>query len=393
MVNLQGTALRQERIRSYPPAYSKQNNAFAKILGTEEKTRKTPTMREENGLERVGSSVSEEVKEAWEKAEKEAGMNGMAIDSSGKYTGLTELNVMSLLDIRKGRNGDVLGNTKQSAIEAVQKALGRLGIPENENEEKEKLFYEAFLRYLTPDESENQERTKTVSEDAIRNYKLSLIYAKNLEITKQELADEQITYLKEKYDVENISLEESSEVFEAKNVWWGGYAGKNDLPVEYTMYYAEDSTEENPILTATGKDEYGKAFERRIVIKEVNPRNATRIEMSALYEYYKPNEFFHHPFADNMGLDDRADFVACYQLYAGYSKGSYDIFTEYKGYADFLLGVMKENGIADIERAMIPTELNEEQLAYYRKKWNMEDLSEEQYRKQIEEIMKMVDKV
>jgi hypothetical protein len=35
-----------------------------------------------------------------------------------------------------------------SAKEAVQKALSRLGIPENREEKKEKDFYEALLRIL-----------------------------------------------------------------------------------------------------------------------------------------------------------------------------------------------------------------------------------------------------
>lgn len=168
MVNLQGTALRQERMTSYSPTYSKRNNAFAKMLETEEETKKTTATKRRDSLERVGSSVSEDVKEAWEKAEKDAGMNGMAIDSSGRYTGLTELNVMSLLDIRKGGSGEVLGNTKQSAMEAVQKALGRLGIPENENERKEKMFYEAFLRYLAPEKSEKFVKN-VVSKEDVKN--------------------------------------------------------------------------------------------------------------------------------------------------------------------------------------------------------------------------------
>lgn len=120
MVNLQGTSLRQERMRSYSPTCSKQNNAFVRMLGTEEETKKTSAMK----------------------------------------------------------RGDSLGNTNQSAIEA-------------------------FLRYLTPEESESPERRKAVSENAIRNYELSLGYSKNLEIMKQNLTDEQITYLKEKYDVKN----------------------------------------------------------------------------------------------------------------------------------------------------------------------------------------------
>ena len=47
-----------------------------------------------------------------------------------------------------GKEADVLGNSVYSARAAVQSALTRLGIPQNNEEKKELLFYEAFLRFL-----------------------------------------------------------------------------------------------------------------------------------------------------------------------------------------------------------------------------------------------------
>ena len=39
--------------------------------------------------------------------------------------------------------------------------------------------------------------------------------------------------------------------------------------------YADDSTDENPVVLAKGVDENGKEFEQRIYINDVNPSNAT----------------------------------------------------------------------------------------------------------------------
>ena len=47
-----------------------------------------------------------------------------------------------------GGGRDILGNTAYSAKTAVQKALSRMGIPQNNEEKKEKFFYESFLRFL-----------------------------------------------------------------------------------------------------------------------------------------------------------------------------------------------------------------------------------------------------
>ena len=101
-----------------------------------------------NGWGLVGTNIPETVENAWNKAEKEAGVNGVAMGPDGKLSQLTELFVMSLEKYLREGNADVLGNTEKSAREAVQKALERLGAPWTEEEKKEKLFYEAFLRYL-----------------------------------------------------------------------------------------------------------------------------------------------------------------------------------------------------------------------------------------------------
>ena len=101
-----------------------------------------------NGLDILGSSSPEEVKDAWNKAEKTSGVNGYGMNSEGKLTQLTTLFAMSLESRYNGEEQDILGNTVYSAKVTVQKALDRLGIPQNNEEKKEKNFYETFLRYL-----------------------------------------------------------------------------------------------------------------------------------------------------------------------------------------------------------------------------------------------------
>lgn len=101
-----------------------------------------------NGLDVLGPSAPDNVKDAWIKAEAESGANGYGMDSEGKFTQITALFAMSVENMVNGKGQDVLGSTVDSAKAAVQKALDRLGIPQDDNEKKEKLFYEAFLRLL-----------------------------------------------------------------------------------------------------------------------------------------------------------------------------------------------------------------------------------------------------
>ena len=101
-----------------------------------------------NGLDILGPSAPNDVKDAWNKAEKASGINGYGMDTGGKLTCLTELFAMSMESAYNGGGRDILGNTAYSAKTAVQKALSRMGIPQNNEEKKEKFFYESFLRFL-----------------------------------------------------------------------------------------------------------------------------------------------------------------------------------------------------------------------------------------------------
>lgn len=111
--------------------------------------RETPPERQ-NGLELVSTNVPDTVREAWDRAEAEAGINGAAREADGKLLSITALFAMAMVKWYNEGNTDVLGSTEESAAAAVRKALENLGIPQTEMQKKEKMFYEAFLRYLQP---------------------------------------------------------------------------------------------------------------------------------------------------------------------------------------------------------------------------------------------------
>jgi len=99
----------------------------------------------------------------------------------------------------------------------------------------------------------------------------------------------------------------------------GGFNIGNGTFVSYTIKWAENSTEDNPIMTAEGFDENGKSYFETINVKKINPNNATWLEMLALEAYLSPmgNDMsnvlgislpFPHTLQGNRGLNDRFDF-------------------------------------------------------------------------------------
>ncbi len=93
--------------------------------------------------------------------------------------------------------------------------------------------------------------------------------------------------------------------------------GGNGTGLSYCLKYADDSTDENPVVLAKGVDENGKEFEQRIYINDVDPSNATVVEMRALEAHYKVEKqggFTSLPLeAGNMGLNDRRDFISMFK--------------------------------------------------------------------------------
>lgn len=95
------------------------------------------------------------------------------------------------------------------------------------------------------------------------------------------------------------------------------YSGGNGTGLSFYIKYAENSTEDDPVVTAKGVDENGNEFEQTIHINKINPKSATIVEMRALEAYTgvkKQYGFTSLPLdTGNMGLNDRRDFIKMFQ--------------------------------------------------------------------------------
>ncbi len=95
------------------------------------------------------------------------------------------------------------------------------------------------------------------------------------------------------------------------------YSGGNGTGLSFYIKWAEDSTEENPVMVAKGVDENGEEFEQRIHINDINPSNATLVEMRALEAYTgveKNGGLSSLPMeTGDMGLNDRRNFMEMFK--------------------------------------------------------------------------------
>ena len=95
------------------------------------------------------------------------------------------------------------------------------------------------------------------------------------------------------------------------------WSGGNGTGLSYYLKYAENSTEDDPIVIAKGVDENGDEFEQTIHINKVNPKCATVVEMRALEAHTgvkKLGGFTSLPLETGaMGLNDRTDFMDLFQ--------------------------------------------------------------------------------
>ncbi|MCM1251450.1 MAG: hypothetical protein NC321_01395 [Clostridium sp.] len=93
------------------------------------------------------------------------------------------------------------------------------------------------------------------------------------------------------------------------------YSGGNGSGLSFYIKYAENSTDDDPTVVARGVDENGNEFEQTIHINDINPCNATMVEMCALEAYLGVDKdgglssLPKDPSAGNMGLHDRANFI------------------------------------------------------------------------------------
>ena len=96
------------------------------------------------------------------------------------------------------------------------------------------------------------------------------------------------------------------------------YSGGNGTGLSFYLKYAENSTEEDPIVVAKGIDENGDEFEQTIHINKINPKCATYVEMHALEAHLgveKRGGYSSLPIGGTgeMGLHDRADFMNLFE--------------------------------------------------------------------------------
>ena len=95
------------------------------------------------------------------------------------------------------------------------------------------------------------------------------------------------------------------------------YSGGNGTGLSFYIKYAEESTEEDPVVVAKGVDEYGEEFEQTIHLNKINPRCATVVEMHALEAHLGVDKngglTSLPPETGRMGLHDTADFMELFQ--------------------------------------------------------------------------------
>lgn len=95
------------------------------------------------------------------------------------------------------------------------------------------------------------------------------------------------------------------------------YSGGNGTGLSFYLKYAENSTEEKPMIEAKGVDENGQEFEQVIDINNINPGYATIVEMRALEAYLgveKQAGFSSLPLScGDMGLQERKNFIEMFK--------------------------------------------------------------------------------
>lgn len=109
------------------------------------------------------------------------------------------------------------------------------------------------------------------------------------------------------------------------------FSGGNGTGLSFYIKYAEESTEDNPVVIAKGVDENGKEFEKKININDINLTNASFVEMSALEAHCnvdRGNSLTSFPQeTGRMGLNDRCNLISSFEKVIQDMKklGKYDL--------------------------------------------------------------------
>jgi CBS domain-containing protein len=109
----------------------------------------------EDTFKNMGPNAPKAVKDAWEKTLEETGAYDLGRDENGVGY-ITQMDILRAIKRAQNESYDILGNSVDSAVEAVNLALSMLKNPitpetdpqKIKRQEKEKEFYEAFLKNL-----------------------------------------------------------------------------------------------------------------------------------------------------------------------------------------------------------------------------------------------------
>ena len=139
---------------------------FAEIASQKVAEAEKETVQENTSavLDVIGANAPDEVRQEWTEAEKEMGgwftVGGSWVSADGKHSFMTQMGVQIALKWAKGEldQADLLGNSVQSAITAVEKWMYDFdhplaGQPVRSIDEQrlmmnERAFYEVFLEKL-----------------------------------------------------------------------------------------------------------------------------------------------------------------------------------------------------------------------------------------------------
>ncbi|MDE7283737.1 MAG: hypothetical protein K2N85_09170 [Lachnospiraceae bacterium] len=144
--------------------------SFAEIASQKVAEAEKETVQEKIAavLDVIGANAPDKVRQAWTEAEKESGVDGhitkcgLWISNDGKHAHITQVMIQTAIKWVKGEfvdgQADLLGNSVQSAISAVEKWIYDIdhplaGQPAKSTEEQryvgmERAFYVAFLEKL-----------------------------------------------------------------------------------------------------------------------------------------------------------------------------------------------------------------------------------------------------
>jgi len=130
------------------------------------------------------------------------------------------------------------------------------------------------------------------------------------------------------------------------------YSGGNGTGLSYYLEYAERSTKENPLVTAKGVDEKGNEFKQTISVNDIDPKNATIVELQSLASHYGIGERIMGLSSlpveiRNVGLTDRVDLFKAFEkgIKDFHTVGRHDLEALYKKNYDTYLELFESLGI------------------------------------------------